>query len=524
MTRLRCGQRAHPLHPRRPHLRPHAALGSATAPPLVSGGFDVFAEQVRRHLGIDVRLRQHAGGGRRPVDRATPSGEIIDGPAKARLLETIAADEGIPLEQTVAVGDGSNDLRDAGQGGPGDRFQRQARRRCRRRRHAQGPLPRRHPLRARDPRKDIEAADRATRDLPGPTPAPLPTTQAPSGAHVGAPTPSWAVTLPGPTPAPLSTTQLPTGARRPSSHSWGPYPIVGRDSARADSGRSAGNTERISSATRVRWSSVRLDPDGRHNPRRTAAPTPPPRTPRRRRTRAAGASASTPAGPRCPTTRGASRIASRSTPAAAGSTVNAVSQRVGAGRRRLRHELDPGQVAERLAGRRVVVAPPAATRSSSGQLAAAEGGEQVAQPVVEADLRVLVVRRRLARLGGEVARPGRCGSASSETSMPPPLVVMILLPLKERRRRCARTTRPAGRVGGAQRLGGVLDQRDAVALAQRRGSVGSRRTGRRGRPVTSGAAGRPSPLGRVERLGEQAGIDVPGRPARCRRTPGSAPT
>ena len=48
--------------------------------------------------------------------------------------------------------------------------------------------------------------------------------------------------------------------------------------------------------------------------------------------------------------------------------------------------------------------------------------------------------------------------------MPPPDVVMILLPLKEN----AATRpgrRPASPVGRAQRLGGVLDERDVVALA-----------------------------------------------------------
>jgi phosphoserine phosphatase len=37
-------------------------------------------------------------------------GEIIDGPRKAELLRQIAAAEGLRLEQTIAVGDGANDL------------------------------------------------------------------------------------------------------------------------------------------------------------------------------------------------------------------------------------------------------------------------------------------------------------------------------------------------------------------------------------------------------------------------------
>jgi phosphoserine phosphatase len=37
-------------------------------------------------------------------------GEIVDGQRKAALLRQIAAQENISLEQTIAVGDGANDL------------------------------------------------------------------------------------------------------------------------------------------------------------------------------------------------------------------------------------------------------------------------------------------------------------------------------------------------------------------------------------------------------------------------------
>ncbi len=82
-------------------------LGYKTA--IVSGGFDIFAERVRAELGLDAafanRLVVRDGRVTGELD-----GEIIDGPAKARLLAEVAAQEGIPIEQTVAVGDGSNDL------------------------------------------------------------------------------------------------------------------------------------------------------------------------------------------------------------------------------------------------------------------------------------------------------------------------------------------------------------------------------------------------------------------------------
>ena len=37
-------------------------------------------------------------------------GEIVDRPGKARALEDFAVEVGVPLEQTVAVGDGANDI------------------------------------------------------------------------------------------------------------------------------------------------------------------------------------------------------------------------------------------------------------------------------------------------------------------------------------------------------------------------------------------------------------------------------
>ena len=37
-------------------------------------------------------------------------GEVVDREAKARLLRAIADEHAIPIEQTVAVGDGANDL------------------------------------------------------------------------------------------------------------------------------------------------------------------------------------------------------------------------------------------------------------------------------------------------------------------------------------------------------------------------------------------------------------------------------
>ena len=82
-------------------------LGYKTA--VVSGGFTYFGRHLQRQLGID---HVHANELEIVDGRITGrvSGEIIDGPRKASLLQEIAAREGIDLEQVVAVGDGANDL------------------------------------------------------------------------------------------------------------------------------------------------------------------------------------------------------------------------------------------------------------------------------------------------------------------------------------------------------------------------------------------------------------------------------
>ncbi|WP_303906073.1 phosphoserine phosphatase SerB [Thiohalomonas denitrificans] len=76
---------------------------------ILSGGFTFFAEHLRRKLGIDYVFAN-------PLDirqgklTGKVKGEIIDGRRKAYLLHQLAAQEGISLEQVIAVGDGANDL------------------------------------------------------------------------------------------------------------------------------------------------------------------------------------------------------------------------------------------------------------------------------------------------------------------------------------------------------------------------------------------------------------------------------
>jgi phosphoserine phosphatase len=75
----------------------------------VSGGFIEVVEPLRRRLGID---HAHANSLEVIDGRITGElvGEVVDRAGKAQLLERIAADEGVPLEQVVAIGDGANDV------------------------------------------------------------------------------------------------------------------------------------------------------------------------------------------------------------------------------------------------------------------------------------------------------------------------------------------------------------------------------------------------------------------------------
>ena len=83
------------------------ALGYRTA--ILSGGFQYFAEYLQEKLGID---EVHANILDIQDGKVTGEvkGHIVDGARKALLLTKIAEEMGISLEQTIAVGDGANDL------------------------------------------------------------------------------------------------------------------------------------------------------------------------------------------------------------------------------------------------------------------------------------------------------------------------------------------------------------------------------------------------------------------------------
>lgn len=83
------------------------ALGYKTA--ILSGGFDYFGRYLQNKLGIDYVYANELD-----IDDGKVTGlvnsRVVDGQRKAELLRSIAEQEGINLEQTIAVGDGANDL------------------------------------------------------------------------------------------------------------------------------------------------------------------------------------------------------------------------------------------------------------------------------------------------------------------------------------------------------------------------------------------------------------------------------
>ena len=76
---------------------------------IISGGFDYFGKYLQNKLGLDY-VFTNALEIKDGKITGNVTGEIIDGPKKAEILKTITTVENIGLQQTIAVGDGSNDL------------------------------------------------------------------------------------------------------------------------------------------------------------------------------------------------------------------------------------------------------------------------------------------------------------------------------------------------------------------------------------------------------------------------------
>ena len=91
-------------------------LGYKTA--ILSGGFDYFGHALQAQLGVD-----HVFANRLEIVDGFLTGRVlapvVDAEAKARILRALAEKEGISMAQTIAVGDGANDLEMLGAAGLG---------------------------------------------------------------------------------------------------------------------------------------------------------------------------------------------------------------------------------------------------------------------------------------------------------------------------------------------------------------------------------------------------------------------
>ena len=77
---------------------------------ILSGGFTYFGEYLQRRYGIDYVYANELEIGEDGKLTGRYVGEIVDGHRKAELLKLIAQVEKVNLAQTIAVGDGANDL------------------------------------------------------------------------------------------------------------------------------------------------------------------------------------------------------------------------------------------------------------------------------------------------------------------------------------------------------------------------------------------------------------------------------
>lgn len=109
-----------PLMPGLEQLMPVLrARGIKTA--ILSGGFTYFAKHLQNKLGFDF---VHAN--LLEIEQGKLTGKahepIVDGQRKKQLLEQIASEHNFALDQTIAVGDGANDLPMLGSAGLGVAF------------------------------------------------------------------------------------------------------------------------------------------------------------------------------------------------------------------------------------------------------------------------------------------------------------------------------------------------------------------------------------------------------------------
>ena len=88
-------------------IRTLQMLGYKTA--ILSGGFTFVGRELQRRLGIDY-LHANELDVKDGAVTGEVCGEIVDGARKAALLQSIAREQNLSMEQVIAVGDGANDL------------------------------------------------------------------------------------------------------------------------------------------------------------------------------------------------------------------------------------------------------------------------------------------------------------------------------------------------------------------------------------------------------------------------------
>lgn len=85
---------------------------------VVSGGFHYFADYLKDKMGLDFAYANQLEIKNGKLTGKV-LGKIVDNAYKARIVNVVSAEEGILLDQTVAVGDGANDVLMLGQAGLG---------------------------------------------------------------------------------------------------------------------------------------------------------------------------------------------------------------------------------------------------------------------------------------------------------------------------------------------------------------------------------------------------------------------
>jgi phosphoserine phosphatase len=85
---------------------------------LVSGGFHYFADHLKEKLGLDFAYANQLEI-KNGVLTGKVLGDIIDNTYKAKIVNIVSSEQGVLLDQTVAIGDGANDVLMLGQAGLG---------------------------------------------------------------------------------------------------------------------------------------------------------------------------------------------------------------------------------------------------------------------------------------------------------------------------------------------------------------------------------------------------------------------